>query len=310
MEQSTSMRMLTLRLIDGKPDGMLQVEEKNWNVSVLQTSRNDIVTKKLHSRPEAERPGVYILLGEKVPEPIAEEKESEPTAYVGETDNQIIVRLNQHIVEKDWWEKAILITSQPNYLNKAHVLYLEARLLKIIKKAGNVRLENVQEPDPRISGDDELEMNRFLDALLVILTTLHGDMFLKKPTRQENEEKPRDEASSSTRITFELRSDRLGYNARMVLDGSDYIVLADSLARKWQGDKHATDGKRIDELKNKGILESTDEGMLRFTEDYAFKSPSKAARVVTGRNANGRTEWLIEGSDQSLRQWEEEQARR
>lgn len=30
---------------------------------------------------------------------------------------------------------------------------------------------------------------------------------------------------------------------------------------------------------------------LRFTQDYAFSSPSTAAAVVLGRSANGRTEW-------------------
>ena len=301
MNQSTSMQILTLRLIDGKPDGMLEVGEKNWKGSVFQTSRNDIVTKKFHSRPEANRTGVYILLGE---------KESKPTAYVGETDNKIIVRLNQHIADRDWWENAILITRQTDDLNKAHVQYLEARLCEIIEEAGNVSLDNVQKPDSRISGDDKHEMDRFLDALLVILPTLHGDMFLKRPTRRENEEKPRDEASrDSARTTFELQGGKR-YNAKMVLDGSDYIVLKDSCARggEWQGEDYGRDAKTIDELKNKGILEPTDGGMLRFTEDYAFKSPSKAAKVVAGRNVNGRILWCVRGSGQTLKDWEKEQA--
>ena len=302
MNQSTSMRTLNLRLIDGKPDGMLEVVDANWAGRVLQVPRNDIIAKKLQKqREEAERPGVYILLGE---------KESGPAAYVGETDNEIIVRLNQHIGNKDWWEKVILITRQSNDLNKAHVQYLEARLIEIIEEAGNVSLENVQKPNPGRFGDDEHEMNRFLDTLLVILPVLHSDMFLKRPTRRENEEKPRDEDSiDSTSTIFELQSDRLGYNATMLLDGSDYIVLAGSCARggEWQGEDYGRDAKTIDELKNKGIL-ATYGKMLRFTENYAFKSPSKAAKVVTGRNVNGRALWCVKGSRKTLKEWEEEQA--
>jgi len=29
----------------------------------------------------------------------------------------------------------------------------------------------------------------------------------------------------------------------------------------------------------------------QFTQDYSFSSPSTAATIVMGRNANGRTEW-------------------
>ena len=40
-------------------------------------------------------------------------------------------------------------------------------------------------------------------------------------------------------------------------------------------------------LLEKGIVDSN----CCFTKDYIFTSPSLAAAVVMGRNANGRTEW-------------------
>ncbi|GEB78415.1 DUF4357 domain-containing protein [Sporolactobacillus inulinus] len=47
----------------------------------------------------------------------------------------------------------------------------------------------------------------------------------------------------------------------------------------------------LKKLRNKLISErAIDEG-YRFTEDWIFSSPSLAAAVVMGRNANGRTEW-------------------
>ena len=33
------------------------------------------------------------------------------------------------------------------------------------------------------------------------------------------------------------------------------------------------------------------DGYLRLTQDYKFSSPSTAAAVLLGRNANGRIEW-------------------
>jgi len=43
-------------------------------------------------------------------------------------------------------------------------------------------------------------------------------------------------------------------------------------------------------LVGKGVL-AEGESELRFTQDYTFASPSTAAGVVLGRNANGRAEW-------------------
>ena len=46
-------------------------------------------------------------------------------------------------------------------------------------------------------------------------------------------------------------------------------------------------------LKCTGQLATIDED-LKLTRDYIFTSPSLAAAVVMGRNANGRTEWKNE----------------
>ena len=43
-------------------------------------------------------------------------------------------------------------------------------------------------------------------------------------------------------------------------------------------------------LIEKGVIDSN----FCFTKDYIFTSPSLAAAVVMGRNANGRTEWKTE----------------
>lgn len=291
------MQRLTLRLVDGKPDGMLEVEESNWAGHVLLTPRDHIRTKKLHDRPEARRAGVYILLGEKM---------GKPTAYVGES-NKIIERLGQHVTKKDWWEEAILVTKRAGEINKAHAQYLEARLYEIIKDAGRVNLENDQNPSSQnLSGDDKHDMDKFLDALLIILPTVRGNMFLKRPSRQEDEKKPVAEDSTSlTSPVFLLRGGQ--DNARMVLDDSDYIVLKGSYARRERKSKDRSAVEEIKELEDKGILKSIDSKRLQFTEDYAFKSASKAARVIVGYNVNGLDVWRVKDTSQTLKEWETEQ---
>lgn len=51
--------------------------------------------------------------------------------------------------------------------------------------------------------------------------------------------------------------------------------------------------KLREDLLSTGVLQP-DGPALRFTQDYAFSSPSTAAGLVHGRSANGRIEWKME----------------
>ena len=56
-------------------------------------------------------------------------------------------------------------------------------------------------------------------------------------------------------------------------------------------------------LISNGVMAPTGTG-YRFTQDYAFNSPSTAAGVVQGRSANGRVEWKAKDG-RTLRQVQE-----
>ena len=51
-------------------------------------------------------------------------------------------------------------------------------------------------------------------------------------------------------------------------------------------------GKTRQKLIDTGVLEDKTEH-FEFTEDYIFSSPSTAASIVMGRNANGQKEWKL-----------------
>lgn len=119
-------RSLELYFIDGKPDGMLTAEVFNWTGHVLVAPRTQI--SQALSRKEARYTGIYLLLGE---------GDGEPLAYVGEGED-IADRIRNHDARKDWWTKAVLVTTGANNLNKAHVKYLEARLIEEAQSIGRV----------------------------------------------------------------------------------------------------------------------------------------------------------------------------
>lgn len=282
-------RSLELFFIDGRPDGMLTAQVFNWTGHVLRIPRTKL--KEGLSRKEAGFTGVYVLLGD---------QNGAPLAYVGEAED-MGTRLRQHAGSKDWWDTAVLITTSADNLHKAHVRYLEARLIEIAKDVATMTLENGNQPSgSSLSEADRANMESFLETLMMVLPAIRVDNFLvkKRDTSTPEEIAP-------TEVRFECVVPRHDVHAFAVLKEGELIVQAGSKVRSdWVGDK--TYNKHywslFDTLVSNGIISNS-----RFTEDYAFSSPSAAAAVVSGRSSNGRKAWKVIGSDQSYADWEETQ---
>lgn len=287
-------RSLELYFINGRPDGMLTAEVFNWTGHVLMAPRTQIAAAL--ARKEARYTGVYVLLGE---------GDGEAKAYVGEGED-ISERIRSHDIRKDWWTTAVLVTSAANNLHKAHVKYLEARLVEQARLVGRVALDNGNTPPrPGLSEAAEANMEAFLDYLFMVLPALQIDMFLQSVRLSAA---PAVDTPTDSRVRFELvnRKHRLRATAR--LEGADFIVEAGSLARgAWEGRNTEGSGyaQKRDELQRMGVLVPQGEGCA-FSQDYAFKSPSAAAAVVNGRPSNGALEWRLEGGATTYREWEDQ----
>ena len=287
-------RSLELFFVDGQPDGLLTAELFNWTGHVLQIPRTRL--KEALRRSECGFTGVYILLGD---------KEDGPSAYVGESED-IGARLKNHALEKAWWDRAIVITTAANNLHKAHVKYLESRLVELAKKSGNIPLENGNTP-PRSSLSEAAQTNMevFIENLSVVLPAIRVDLLVDR-TRPR---KPDEEGSAVDRAAFVLSSPRTGVNAHAVLEDGELIVQAGSQVRSnWIGKGSWDKGYRRlrEQLVETGIIDIQGNTAV-FVENYAFSSPSAAAAVIQGRASNGRTEWHLEGQNQTYGDWEEEQ---
>ena len=289
-------RSLELYFIDGRPDGMLTAEVFNWTGHVLVAPRTQISAAL--ARKEAQFTGVYLLLGE---------QDGEPLAYIGEGED-ISDRIRNHDTKKDWWSTAVLVTSAANNLHKAHVKYLEARLIEEARSIKRINLENGTTPSRSgLSEAAQANMESFLDYLLMILPALRIDMFIKN-TREAP--KPAAAAAAPNRAsTFELNSHSNALHATAFLQDGEFVVEKGSLARsEWvgQGSEQTTYGRLYAELVKSGILILHGQNRV-FAESYAFKSPSAAAAIVTGRPANGTIEWKVKGQSKTYKEWEAEQ---
>lgn len=289
-------RSLELFFIDGKPDGMLTAEVFNWTGHVLMTPRTQI--GEALRREEMTYAGVYLLFGE---------KDGEPLAYIGEAED-VSERIRNHDTRKDWWTSAVLVTSTANNLNKAHVKYLEARLVEEAKSIGKIELENARIPAlPSLSEAARSNMEAFLDYLLMVLPALRIDAFVRS-TRPTTAAVPQGPAMAVNSPVFELHNVANDLHAKAQLIDGDFVVLAGSSARRaWAGTgtEDSSYARLHAELVRNGIL--VEKGPQRvFGVNYAFKSPSAAAAVVNGRSANGTIEWKIQGQGKTYKQWEAE----
>ena len=290
-------RSLELYFIDGKPDGMLTAEVFNWTGHVLVTPRTQI--SQALARREARYTGIYLLLGD---------SDGEPLAYVGEGED-IAERIRNHDARKDWWTKAVLVTTGANNLNKAHVKYLEARLIEEAQTIGRVPLDNGNTPGrPGLSEAAQANMEGFLEYLYIVLPAIGIDMFVRrtrKSTAAKDPAQPAATGDDSVPVVFETKVKKHNLKATAKLENGEFVVQAGSLARKeWMGQGAHNYKKQFDELVRAGIL--VEQGDHRvFSENYAFTSPSAAGAMVTGRSCNGQLAWVVQGTSETYQAWEQ-----
>jgi hypothetical protein len=158
-------RSVRLYLVDGVATGILTAEIMNWTGHVLAAPRTRI--ESVLRRDELARTGVYFLIG---PD---DQGSGLDRVYVGEGD-EIGKRLYQHNKEKDFWERFVAVTSKDMNLTKAHVRYLEGRLIGMLKTARKVAVENSNAPDFRLLPEADIaDMEAFLEEIVSTQRNLH-----------------------------------------------------------------------------------------------------------------------------------------
>jgi hypothetical protein len=148
---------------NGDPQGVRIIQKTNWSGVGVVFPRESIadVVKEEH----AQRPGVYILVGD-----LAEE-----TVYIGEAD-PISARLKQHL-QKDWSWGVFFVDS--HRLGKTEVQFLESELVRIAKETGAAILMNKNAPNkPNMSRPSQAAATVFLEEMLLILPMIGVKAFL------------------------------------------------------------------------------------------------------------------------------------
>jgi Domain of unknown function (DUF4357) len=294
-------RQIRIFLVDGTPGGLLTAEIMNWTGHVVAAPRSDLA--RLLRREETSRTGVYVLLGDD-PEALGQQ-----LAYIGEGD-EVRDRLAQHARSekqggKDFWDRAIVLTSKDANLTKAHARYLESQFISLATQAGRSRLTNATAPPrPLLPEADRSDMEYYIAQAKIILPVL-GINLLRATTVLPGSSGPVSGQPTVASPTFTLHLKKEGIIATAREIDGEFTVLQGSHARQsWVSTPHAYKALHEALVKDEVLVPDPVGGPLRFARDYVFASPSAAAAVVTGRNANGRIEWRIQGSGMNFGDWQ------
>lgn len=253
-------------LAKGSSSSLRTAEISNWSGKAIACSRNEL--DELAKRDEASRPGVYFLIGIDI-------DSDEPAAYVGEAE-EVGKRLKQHL-SKEFWNQVVAFLSKDENLTKAHIKYLEGKLIDIGLGAGKGIIQNNQSSGARLPESDQAEMDIFLAQILKLLPIMGTSLF-----SIPNDEK----VSASQKLICKIK----GLEAFGNRTDAGFIVYRGSQAVLEDRKSSVRVAKRRELLLEKGILKNNVDHLV-FSKDYEFTSPSWAAAVVCGGATNGLTKW-------------------
>jgi hypothetical protein len=258
-------------LVHGDPKRLRTAELSNWTGKAVAGPRSEF--EGVIGREESGSSGVYFLTGN-------DPESGKPALYVGEAEN-IRDRVKAHL-EKDFWNQIVYFVSKDENLTKAHIRYLEGKLIDQARQANRALVMNGQSSGAKLPESDREDMEVFLGKIYQLLPVLGVELLVtvagKAATDAEKE-------MLYCEIKGLKAKGRLTPNGFIVLKGSQVVLKERASSQKYPWPLNMRQ-----RLKDEGVL-SPYEDHLVFTRDEEFSSPSAAAAVVHGGHANGLISW-------------------
>lgn len=259
-------KKIELFLPDGNPTGCIICSVANWDGKIFRIPKS--LLANYSSRSELQYTGIYFLIG----------GQDNPQLYIGEAEN-LYRRLSQHLNE-EFWNECLVVIKMENAINKAHAKYLENHFYQLAKEIGRCKVVNSCIPTKSsISEADEASMGDFSQKIIDTISVM-GYRFLVPLV---------DTTISDITNQFEILPTKAhpDIQAKAISTNEGLVILKGSTsAQKFSTASTKTLKTKWEGLHANGIIKNN-----MFTKDYLASSPSMAAAMVLGRNANGLTEW-------------------
>jgi hypothetical protein len=258
-------------LVHGDPKRLRTAELSNWTGKAVSGPRTEF--DSVIAREESDKSGVYLLTG-------IDPESAKPAIYIGEAEC-IRDRIKNH-VDKDFWNLATYFVSKDENLTKAHIRYLEGKLIELAKSSNRALVTNGQSSGAKLPESDRGEMEVFLEKINQLLPVLGIDLLVPVPSGTP-------ESQQKKVLSCDIKGLKAkGYRIAdgfLVLEKSEAVLSERPSSEKWPWSRNMRQ-----KLRDEGMLVENGDRLV-FTKDAEFSSPSSAAAVIHGGHANGLTAW-------------------
>jgi hypothetical protein len=258
-------------LVHGEPKRLRTAELSNWTGKAIAGPRSEFDT--VLARDESHSSGIYFLTGN-------DPETGKSAVYIGEAES-IRDRVKNHLT-KDFWNQIVFFISKDENLTKAHIRYLEGRLIEQARQVARAEVKNGQSGGARLPESDREDMEIFLDKIHQLLPVLGVEVLV--PTTAN--------AQAVTELEL-LTTEIKGLKATGHLTPNGIVVLAGSQAvlnDRASSQKYPWALNMRQRLRDDGALTVKTDYLL-FTRDVEFSSASAAAAVIHGGHTNGLIAW-------------------
>ena len=266
---------IKLFLVHGDAKRLRTAELSNWTGKAVAGPRSEL--DGVLAREETAKSGVYFLSG-------IDSESGKSAVYVGEAEC-IRDRLRGHL-DKDFWNHVVFFISKDENLTKAHVRYLEGRLIEQAKLVGRALVMNGQSSGSKLPESDREDMEIFLGRIHQLMPVLGADALLPIGSAPEG---PAEKQILFCEIKGLKATGHLTPTGFVVLKGSQAVLKERASAHQYP----YTLASRRRLIEDGTLVEEREH--LKFTRDAEFSSPSAAATVVHGGSANGLLAWKSKG---------------
>ena len=270
-ENKMSSATIKIFLVFGDPKRLRTAELSNWTGKAVAGPRSEF--DSVIKRDESANSGIYFLTG-------YDPESGKPAIYIGEAEC-IKERVKAHL-ERDFWNQIVFFISKDENLTKAHIRYLEGKLIEQARQGKRANVVNGQSSGARLPESDREDMEVFLEKIHQLLPVLGVEHLMPAASQTPTE------AGQET-LYCEIKGlkakGHLTPNGFLVLKGSQAVLKDRASAKNYPWPLNMR--QRLEE---EGVFLQTENHFV-FTRDEEFSSPSAAAAVIHGGHANGLTAW-------------------
>lgn len=304
-------QLIRLILLDGDPEGLRLASIAGRTTVLLACPWTQL--KALLQRDEAKRPAAYFLVG--APSDGTGEHGYDQAIYIGECDSLAERFASQHHkADAAEWNQIFLVTTSEGTFNKAHARLAEYRLRERALEAKRAQVLTKTAGLGKTDEGDTAFAEEFVSNVVLLAQTLGLTLFrppvsisknLSNATTKTPHVKLSIDKSEELKHIFRFSYTNTEIPAELVLDGSESVIRAGSLARTKEGTGLPIGiAQRRQAARQAGILVATDNpDFERFTADYPTTSTSAAGAMIYGSACAGPIAWRHVETGQTYKDW-------